>query len=346
MVIVIIGILAGLVLVGVRMGFSGMRVGQVISEIDQIQTAAETYRNDRGAYPATLGVFVGETTNDRQARVMRHVAKAWPRYTGNYVQFREQVAIATKPIVASYPTTVSLLYTDTTEYTTTANKNAAQGGLDINNLDPAETLVFWLGGIPDPTAEVRVVGFRRDPASPFYDQNNLGVSPSDVSQQRAPATFRFDPRRLVDYDQDGWFEYLPVGGTEAKNTPPYVYFDNTVYKAAPAYPYPATALGASPLPGQGPVGADAQWGNCLPYAADPPNTLPVKFVNSTKFQVISAGADNRYDKQLGPSDYISNGNPWYFTPEYYPSGAAFQEEDKDNLTNFAPGVLGDGAPQP
>lgn len=333
MVIIVIGILAGILLVALGRGTTAARNARVVTEINQLQTACETYRSERGSYPLTVGEFAGETLANQQPRIMRHVAKAFPRYAGNYDQLREQIAIATVSSINYYSTPVTSTYTN--------GSSDGDGGLDIANLDPAEAIVFWLGGIPDPSSETKLTGFRLDPASPFYDPvQRQNVLASDTSQQRSPPMFPFDPRRLVDYDQDGWYEYLPPGGTQESNAPPYVYFDSTSYPFGPSYPY-ASSIG-TPTHRQGPA-LESLWGNCIPYAADPPGSVPLKFVNSTTFQLISAGLDNRYDD---PAAYESTGNPWWFTPEYFPSGTGFQDAEKDNLTNFARGPIGDEAPAP
>lgn len=341
MVIVIIGVLAGLLLFAVGGGTKKAKNAAVLSEIEQIQSAIETYRTERGSYPPTLGIFVGDgalgsgpPANPKwpvaqQNRVLRHVAKAFPRYipASGFASLRDDISVGTSQVSWTIPNTSKL-----------------NSGLDMEHLDPAETLVFFLGGLPNPNSETKLAPLRLDPASPFKDPKTMG--PDHYGGQRGKVFFPFDARRLVDYDQDGWWEYLPPGGTQEGNTPPYVYFDSNIYKSGPAYPYPSVAGSIPRLIGPT-SNNESQWGNCIPYCADPPptGTQPLKFVNSQKFQIIAAGFDNKYDEVLKqilnpPTD------PWWFTPEFFPSTVAFQEEDKDNLTNFAGGTLADSAPTP
>lgn len=341
MVIVIIGVLAGLLLFAVGGGTKKAKNAAVLSEIEQIQSAIETYRTERGSYPPTLGIFVGDgalgsgpPTNPKwpvaqQNRVLRHVAKAFPRYipTSGFASLRNDVSTATAQV--SWPADVG--------------PSKLNSGLDMEHLDPAETLVFFLGGLPNPNAETKLAPLRLDPASPFIDTTASTADP--YPGQRGKVFFPFDARRLVDYDKDGWWEYLPPGGTQEGNTPPYVYFDSNIYKSGPAYPYPSAA-GAVPRL-IGPVSNEFQWGNCIPYSADPAptGTQPLKFVNSQKFQIIAPGMDNKYHKQLLAGDVLG-GTPWWFTPEFFPSTASAQVDDQDNLTNFAGGTLADSAPTP
>jgi prepilin-type N-terminal cleavage/methylation domain-containing protein len=350
MVIILVGVLAGLLLFAIGRGMLSSKNARVVTEINQLDMAFESYKAERGAYPPTLGVFVGESEPQKQARIMRHVTKAFPRYVGNYQQFKDDVALATQYNLANpipdFPINLSVR----SSYTV-ANAN----GLNIDNLDPAESIVFWLGGLPDPSAETKLAGFHLDPASPFVVAvarttgndtagNPIQTLPPSVQGQRSARVFPFDPRRLVDYDQDGWWEYLPPGGSSESNTPPFVYFDFNSYQLGPAYPYPSAA-GPAPA-GQGTN--ESLWGNCHPYAADSPIAnsqtfsilvAPIKFMNSQKFQIISAGLDNRFDERM--SSIMNPPNPWWFKAEYFPSGQNYDDYDRDNLTNFAKGPIGD-----
>lgn len=361
MVIIIVGILAALVLFGATKAMSKGRAAQIQAEIDQLGSAIENYRTERGSYPPTMGPFAGDfyiptkTSNYplvQQARIQRHIAKAFPRYTGNYVDFRNQVCFATASITSSYGSTVA-----TTTCQDASNGNANVTGLDVNNLDPAETLVFWLSGLPDPTTETKVGGFALNAAKPFWQggTNYTGFTPSQQSDaQRTKPIFPFDPRRLVDYDQDGWWEYLPPGGTTEGNTPSYVYFDSNVYGSGPAYPFPSKVSQATGYSNTATLALSAKeslWGNAKPYGSDITSRSGyATFVNSKKFQIITAGVDNAYSEPIeftAPSTTPPAPTPWWFDVHHFPSGTGTVDQDSDNLTNFAKGPVGeDTAAQP
>jgi hypothetical protein len=80
-------------------------------------------------------------------------------------------------------------------------KELAAEGLAIDQLDDAEKLVFWLGGLREQRDSKKLIGFSSNPEAPF-----------DRSRPGQPL-FKFDPERLVDRDGDQWWEYQtpPVG---------------------------------------------------------------------------------------------------------------------------------------
>lgn len=358
MVIIIVGILAALVLFGATKAMSKGRAAQIQAEIDQLGSAIENYRTERGSYPPTMGPFAGDfyiptkTSNYppvQQARIQRHIAKAFPRYTGAFGDFQKQICFATASLLSTNAYGTSVAYCTFKD----ANNND-KNGLDVLHLDPAETIVFWLSGLPDPTNETKVAGFTLNPAKPFWD-GDLTYSNSPASQSGAQRTkpYPFDPRRLVDYDGDGWWEYLPPGGTTDGNTPPYVYFDSNVYGSGPAYPFPSNVSSATGYSSTlTPSTKESLWGNAKPYGADPDRgpSFYATFVNSKKFQIITAGVDNAYSEPIefrDPGTITAPPKPWWFDVHHFPSGTGTVDQDSDNLTNFAKGPVGeDTAAQP
>ena len=76
--------------------------------------------------------------------------------------------------------------------------------LDPSDLEATEALVFWLGGLRQTPDSTELIGFGRDPRNPF-DKDSATEGP----------LFEFDPKRLVDTDQDNWLEYVsPARGRE------------------------------------------------------------------------------------------------------------------------------------
>jgi prepilin-type N-terminal cleavage/methylation domain-containing protein len=153
--------------------------------------------------------------------------------------------------------------------------------LDLNNLDPAEALFFWLGGSAPPAnpnsngPRPHPGGLSSDPAKPV----------SSVSK-RTPR-FDFDQTRLTDRDADGFLEYVPEHGM---NTP-YVYFHHRSYSSGPTW-VDAT---------------NPESGTARPYGNDQQGR---NFVKPDKFQLICAGQDGnfgqggfcRYPSGLGYTD--------------------------------------------
>ncbi len=159
-VVAIIGILAGLVTAAAIRARVYAKNATINMELKQLEAACQAYKEKFGEYPPD---FAAITT--QEAVITRHLAKAFPRYTGDW---------------------------------RTALNNL---GIDYNTLTPQDALVFWLGGIPD--ANGMPSGFAADPLNPFqtpeacpsrigpffdFDRNRLGVG---------AARFRYWPQAAV-----------------------------------------------------------------------------------------------------------------------------------------------------
>jgi prepilin-type N-terminal cleavage/methylation domain-containing protein len=132
----------------------------------------------------------------------------------------------------------------------------------VGTLDPAETLVFWLGG-QSPNG-----GLRANDVMPLQLANGTG---------EAKVYFPFKQDTFTDNDGDGWYEY-PVGygmGT------PFVYFDARSYVA-----YHQSGYAVS-------INSVAH-GTAKPYT-DPSSgqaaTSQAGFINPQTYQIITAGQD-------------------------------------------------------
>lgn len=142
-------------------------------------------------------------------------------------------------------------------------------GLEISDLDCAESLVFWLGGLP----ERRGAGFA-------LPGRATGVGLPGI--QSGTVFFNFDQSRLTDVDHDGWPEYRPLPGACDGLQPPFVYFDYRAYETG-VYPSPARGNPAM-----------QSWGVCVPYQLSPKN-----WANPDSFQIIITGCDLRYGGSSG-----------------------------------------------
>jgi hypothetical protein len=342
---VIIGLLAGL---GTRAAFQAMQAAKrasILSEIGQLDMALGDYKTKANSFPPCMGDV---NVNSRQSRFYTHVIRAFPRYVSVRSYRDMQVQIVT-------------------------NFQGAYGSYyDLDMMDQAEALVFWLGGFPTPRSggsatgsllgSSKLFGFCTSPTQPFFDQPTMpmGVftakgttSASTVLNpvDRTPPGFQFDEGRLVDQDGDGWLEYIPVGIippgtilTPGSPSPfaPYVYFDADLYvqqttaSATVTYKtYPGAAAGPN-VP---------TWGLAMPYAGAAPTsaTSQLTWINPRKFQIISAGMDN-YFGLMGAPYPAPPATAFPTMPKVYPAGYRYDtvsSGDSDNLTNFADRQLGD-----
>jgi prepilin-type N-terminal cleavage/methylation domain-containing protein len=345
MVIFLIGILATILGFAANRALRAARQTRVQTEIEQLSNAVETFKNDRGAYPPTWGTFIVEAPQPQQKkqRIQRFIAKAFPRYTGNYDQMRAQISLSTKVLVPAVNAVTSGAITLTASSTGNASTD---GGLDINNLDPAETLVFWFGGIPNAMAENKLAGFRSDVTSPFLDPQYPSIDPTNPATLtgRSTSAFPFQPSRLVDRDHDGWWEYLPANSQDKDLGPPLVYFDNLVYGLGVFYPQTGPSSFTSSIPAdQVALATNATtWGAVGPYANEGlPTGKPVlTWQKSLAFQIIAPGLDNLFNPDMNQGNMTTTA-PFFAKLEFFPSGMNFVEQDRDNLTNFYQGPLGD-----
>lgn len=329
-VIVILAMLAALV---GRVTVAALRRGReavVSTEISQIQNAMNEFKTKYGVIPPSLGGpvedtapanFPCETTTQRQARIMRFVSRAFPRWVADpsmaspYADWRNQMASATiwtpnfANGVASAPNVPIL--------TPIASRNCC----DVDTLDPAEMLVLWLGGIPRRRAGsggavlFELTGFSADASAPFrmavtrQEWNNGHVSWQQrglVDNQRAQSLFQFEISRLVDVDGDGWPEYLPT--TSVASRTPYAFFSSQDYPFRPAYPYfddPSFSTASQPADNPAtPVSETgamlSRWGLAKPYASivttpsTAYNSWQITWAQPDTFQIIAAGYDGIY----------------------------------------------------
>jgi hypothetical protein len=229
-------------------------------------------------------------------------------------------------------------------------------GSEPTQIDAAECLVFWLGGLS------------KSATSPAAGQTDgaLIVDPSTGAvairpiNERENAFFEFKETQLVDADGDGIPEYAPPYGQGV----PYVYFDGRSYDSLGAsdtnpnnniaddddwaqYPPPVTS---SPLVAQAGVAKPYVVGARTDSSGD---VVPV-YMNDRKFQIISAGLDGRYGL---PGSFSGPGTPqrklFYTDPNQTNTAATltyiqivfpYPDEDLDNIANFSGGTLGDKSP--
>jgi prepilin-type N-terminal cleavage/methylation domain-containing protein len=152
-VLVIIAILVGLISAVAYRGIARAKVARIGMEISQLSMALEKYKQQMGEYPPDFS----DLSASGQALVLRHIARAFPRFTvSTWANLRTEILNTTNP----------------------------QVDINIITLNPSTALRFWLGGMPD--AQGRPIGFSKDPAHPFDNTTSSRIGPF----------FEFDPGRL------------------------------------------------------------------------------------------------------------------------------------------------------
>jgi len=299
-VIAIIGILASLVTAAVFGALNAARQGAYKQQANTLNEGVENYRNKYGDYPPDGSSW---------PIMERHLRKAFPQILQSEMDLLAPVA------------------------------PGANGGLQIHNhfgggypfvMDPAEALVFFLGG------------FSSDPQRPFTGVGGpfLATSLPAVLQyntRRSNSFFEFNTNRLslrqrpnlapaisetifVSEDDSRFFnianDILPVylsdsGGIE--RTAPFVYFDSRTYvfltnPAAPTSTFVNYYQRVLPTG----TAADDRYGAIRPLVSKRPRTpvVPVgsrtilqwlksnEFMNDKTFQIIGPGGDGIYGGRL------------------------------------------------
>jgi prepilin-type N-terminal cleavage/methylation domain-containing protein len=226
-VLTIIGLLMAILVPTVFNVLYKAKNTRISMEIASLSQAIEAYKLDAGDYPPNFSDW---------NVVRRHILKRWQQLPTAQVNNFKALCHAS-----------AFTMPDT----------APSGSKPI---DPAEALVFWLGG----------------------QSTNGGLKANDVMPLSATGEpkqyFSFDQARFTDVDSDGWAEYAAPACMNA----PYVYFDArsyaTYYPTGGAQEYKPTvdsSARGTPRPAQ---------------AVSPTGT----YVNPTTYQILAAGQDGHF----------------------------------------------------
>lgn len=298
-------------------------------EIDHLSQALQSYQESQIEFPPCMA----ENSPDRKQRFMRHLSLAYANssYGVNEDSFdRLNMNVGNK---WSY----NFLKPDD-----------SFGTLDLETLDPAETLVFWLGGFPTPIdhttkkpiATHKLFGFHRDTDDPF--KRDPPQVESSHSYYRTDPIYQFNETRLIDNDRDGWWEYMPYPPRDGGPTAPYVYFDAQTYVETTK---DRKQLGNCFYPHD--VALAEQWGTAIPYLwLNPASIAGGGWAKPDHFQIICAGLDGLYGPR-GDGANLPTPRLMTFAPlQTFWAGDGFQQPNAvdqaelDNLTNLSTYSLG------
>jgi type II secretory pathway pseudopilin PulG len=341
-VIVIIGILGSLITVAAyRARIAALRAVNK-TEISQLQAALESYKSKYGEYPPD---FANMTSSNAQLAILRHLRKAFPRYLVYAGPTNNPIPIAS----ASFANF---------EYDMVNNPNGYF--IDPINFDAASGLVFWLGGLPQNTANGYVpAGFNANPAAPFtqgtprtepffnFVADRLGGSavlagPNATSGPPAGFTDNSGAAVVNGTSSVGYLRYYPRDRVVGA---PYVYFraqfDSTTYNGYQTWPNNVSYAG---LCMNFTVTLRSTAGIAVPYVQMNPvpvasNANPYEWRDDDKclYQIISAGLDENFGNM--PADL--NNPPT--APRVTRTGQGFSlppdNGDSDNQASFADGTL-------
>ena len=163
MVVIIIGILAGLIVAAAIPAIRGAKQMTIVGEISELGMAMEHYKQEYGDYPPDFcGLNSPDPVVQAAARdaVLRHVRRAFPRY---------------RPGLRSF---TGAPPDPRTQWDKFRDDVLMSCGVDVETLNPAAALTFWLGGPSTRGGTTALAGFCADPANPFQineDSNGNGT---------------------------------------------------------------------------------------------------------------------------------------------------------------------------
>lgn len=204
---------------------------EIVADIKKLETGISAFKSDVGIEPPSKIVLFETATgwNTNNATVIRSkglLRRMWPRF----------------------------------DFTQDRDINGDGDTSDTHTLEGSECLVFFLGGVPNPS-DLRPLGFSKNPANPFSQPS------SPDSPRQGPYT-EFDLGRLIDTDSDGFPEYRD---TLEGQSGPYVYLSS----------YDGRGYDISDLP--------ASYGMTSAYMQSADSAW-----KPNSFQIISPGVDGRY----------------------------------------------------
>lgn len=316
-VIVIIGILAGLITAAAFRARIAAKQAVIKMEMSQLEMALENYKSEVGDYPpdcvflqtcTAAGSDAAALTSKAQNDILRHIRKRFPRFTA------------------------------ATSWTALCNHIMQNDGyhypsINLNTLDPSRALFFFLGGLPERnTGDWVPAGFHSDPTDPFrtggprtkpfFEFNRDRIEPFTGSCPR------FYPPYLDKAPTQAPYVYFKCrskeyGATDPATPPTKVYpsvceYDPANNNIAVAYLEPPTS------------GTETTW------RPDVPGN-PRLWRSPAKFQIICSGLDGKFGEghvfrytKAGRQLDLDGANPVNLNADNF-----------DNLTNFAEGTLED-----
>ncbi|QDT70799.1 hypothetical protein MalM25_37550 [Planctomycetes bacterium MalM25] len=304
-VITIIALLAGLLLAAVGPAVTAARRAAINTEIEQIHAALEDGKNNFSSYPPnaqTDGLADSNVQHLNNQRVLsnfkRYFNKAFPSHREHDAVIAGLVGLNPD---GSQPSSI------------TTGGTVLPGGMNA-----AEALVFWLGGFSDdPKYPISGAG------GPSYSVDPAALSGVDPNQadpiDNRSWTLGVKIEQLAPRDEQGFYpagysRYITYQDPRVPNNPdklrrlnfwyykapkinsPYLYFDVSRGSGAEAANDPPAITGGVTYGGpDADVLAQLSYVHAIKQLQDnAAATLPFRFANNNKFQILQAGTDDEW----------------------------------------------------
>ena len=310
-VIVIIAILVGLVLPAIFSARVIARDVEVRKEIGDLESAITQFKVAYGVEPPSLvTLYKTDAQWNADARSRAAIKRIWPK--------------------------LNFAYTDMTDPDVGSGGLKFPSGVTAVNLNGAECLVFFLGGVTNAAGALN--GFSKNPQLPFTNDTSR-EGPFFEFKGALNVTTTQWIGRLMDYDGDLAPEYRD---TLPQQSMPYAYFHSndggsypfeTVLSGSGAYWRNTDCLGWRIVGGVPTFDATKTLMEQAYFQTYSPGTSAMTALAAARssvpqkskgFQIISPGSDGQY------------GTGGLFNPD---STGSLSTADQDNLTNFHSGRL-------
>lgn len=364
-VIAIIGLLSGLIIPAVMGAVKTARQTAYKLEVDTLAEAVEKYRSKYGDYPPDGSSWT----------VMeRHLRKAFPQILDTELALLSPIRGNATSGLMDLTTNISAAIPAAAirnDFDTTVDLNyVSNNGAELKVMDPAEALVFFLGGFSadpqrpftgvggpfvdiDPAANTVFYSYNLQRANPFFEfpssrlsiqQVPIGAFTANVSNDES--SYHNNCYRVlntVDLPNDLLPVYVGTGGSPGIDAP-IVYFDARTYVLVKGGgPYVSFY---QPSPNYtAATDSDATLGAVRPLASNtvrvPPRTTAFsrnQFLEDGKFQVIGPGVDGSYGGLINSEIATLPSNQSALAAAIFiclPSGDSYQS-DAGNVPNVGP----------
>jgi general secretion pathway protein G len=366
-VIVIIGILIALLVPVIASAVRTANDARVSAEIQLLAQSLSSFKDRYGEFPpsriilAENGFYNTASTEPLASQTWHTTLPAYPGTFSPYDLNYGQLAQRSLKVLRKFFPQANFSSTGTTSTATFFHDFNGNDNLDANPilLEGPECLVFFLGGIPQPTGTgFGMAGFGKNPQNPFQ-----AVS---VTTNRSPSLFEFRAERLIDDDLDGIPGYIDslATGNEGRYFAYFSSYGNGGYDPndinGPEPNNNQIIDASNPAIGRffrvgfganGPSGATNVVFSPAPNPYTSSDAVPANgtavYINPNSYQIISPGRDRlygfggRYNPSASgdrlPSDVGDPGtNPVRIEPA---SDPLIRRREVDNLSNFSNGSL-------
>ena len=317
-VIVILGLLAGLTTTVVVSARHSVRASVVSTMEAQLSIALDEYKNRYGEYPPDF--------SDAEA-VTRHLQKRWPRYQVTYAEFIEDINLGCRLSSGGYERNPGNL--------PSSGRASDLVGIHVWNVtEYLSSVIFWLGGLPNENGVPS--GFYASPKYPLgivRNGNSVTYIPRPDRAKREKPLYLFDKKDI------GAFGFVNEGDVQVFSRR-----DDTALGSGNSTEYiPAYCQGDYPIVYFCPS-PDATYSTkqfycnisdqvscAVPYAKDVAfdkngNVTYAEWFEAGRFQLIHPGVDGLFGSD--------NASPRWLQPQEGAKPDSVTIADDDNITNF------------